>query len=141
AGGRPQRLRRPRAQVPAASGPRLRRGAPGRRPRRPVPARDAGRGRAAGAAPRAAPRRAAPVLRAGRAGVPGAAAGGPDRVLRRARSVVVRGAERRGPTAAAGAGRLAAVVYRDMRRLALLLALAAGPALAYNETIHALITG
>src|SRR5438067_11106543 len=107
----------------------------GRRARHPVSARDARRGREAGATDRPAPGRAPSVLRAGHRNIPGSASAEDQRgPLRRARLLLVRRAERGGGAEAARADRPAA-----MMRVLLLPALLPASAFAYDETVHAFI--
>src|SRR5438132_12176359 len=76
----------------------------------PVSARDARRGREAGATDRPAPGRAAPVLRAGRRSIPGSAsAGNQGGPLRRPRLLLVRPPSREGPAGAPPADQFAAI--------------------------------
>src|SRR2546426_5089502 len=108
--------------------------------RHALSARHAGGGRTASAADRAASRRAASLQRSRRASLPEPVAGGEGRLLQWARPLLVRRAERGRPSPAARPARFAAVIWRTMRRLAVLVCAISLPAFAYNEAIHALIT-
>src|SRR5207237_5566861 len=125
---RRERIRRAPALVPPGGGPGTGRAPAGGHARHPVSARGARRGGEAGATDRPPPGRAASVLRTRCRGVPGgASAGDQGGPLRRARFLLVRGAERGRRAEAARADRFAA-----MKPALLLAALLPPPPLASN---------